>query len=84
MMLVFQNSYFISVFYKFTTHILCISSIMSCAQVPSVGKKREKRTEDDEDPCERPMKRMCDVHTLDDDHIDELSAVATVQHHREQ
>ena len=57
---------------------------MSLTQTPSVGKKREKRTEDDEDPYKRPMKRMCDAHTLDDDHIDELSAVATVQHHREQ
>ena len=84
MMLVFQNSYFISVFYKFTTHILCISSIMSCAQVPSVGKKREKRTEDDEDSCERSMKRICDAHAMVDDQIDELSAVAAVQHRREQ
>ena len=59
-------------------------SQMPCAQVPLVGKKREKRTEDDEDYGERPMKRICDAHTMVDDQIDELSAVAAVQHRRKQ
>ena len=40
---------------------------MLCAQVPSVGKKREKRIKDDEDYCERPAKRICDAHAMDDD-----------------
>ena len=50
----------------------------SCAQVPSVGNKREKRTEDDEDYCERPVKCVCDAHAMDDDQIDELSAVTAM------
>ena len=59
-------------------------SLMPCAQASLVGKKREKRTEDDEDSGERPMKRICDAHTMVDDQIDELSAVAAVQHRRKQ
>ena len=57
---------------------------MSCAQVPLVRKKREKRTEDDEDSGERPMKRICEAHAMVDDQIDELSAVTAVQHRRKQ
>ena len=57
---------------------------MSLTQTPSVGTKREKRPEDVEDPYERPLKRMCEVHSLDDEQIDELSAVVVVQHCREQ
>ena len=57
---------------------------MPYAQASLVGKKREKRTEDDEDSGERPVKRICDAHTMVDDQIDELSAVAAVQHRREQ
>ena len=57
---------------------------MSLTQTSSVGTKREKSPEDVKDPYERPLKHMCEVHTLDDEQIDELSVVAIVQHCREQ
>ena len=53
---------------------------MSFTQTPSIGIKREERPKDVEDLYKRPLKHMCEVHTLDDDRIDELLAVAAVQH----
>nr|POF10207.1 hypothetical protein CFP56_14147 [Quercus suber] len=53
---------------------------MSLTQTPSVGTKREEIPEDVEDPYERPLKCMCEVHTLNDDQIDKLLAMTAMQH----